>query len=609
MLSRTLFTYGVFVGALLLGFSAPGAFGQSVADRIFTSVQSNILTMVSSGTNIVRAGGLAFAKGQIIAVGSADAMQSFKGKNTVLTDLGTNALLPGFIDAHSHLFLSADFLSFASVRPIPFTTINSMTGVYQALNAWRSTNTSGIGSGNAIVGQGFDPSNFTTNNPPTYQQSGFPTRLDLDAYCSTNPVILVHYSGHIAVANSMALQLAGLDGVTTNSDVLLYSTNSPVPSKYWNQPNGILLESAVVSLLSVVPPNTLKLPGLLAAAQNQCAAQGITTTQEGAASIAELALLSAAAVAKSFTLDVVAYLQFQNMSQLTGNIATLKSTGWAINNPHYVRGLRFGGIKLILDGTPPAETAWLQQPYTTFIGLQNVPNTNAYYGVSDQPSNAVNQAVTYAYTNNIQVMAHVNGDAALAQYLAAVQSAAAASPGDHRTVAIHSQISQQTQIQMMSQLNIIPSFFPDHIYYFGALYYNTALGPARATNICATGWAKQAGLTFTLHNDTPVFPNNFLMAAWAAVNRVTYNYTTGSNGMVLGPEQAISALDALKAITVNAAYQYGEESQKGTLQTNRLADLVILDQDPTLNGGDLLNRVVIETIKAGTTIYSAGKSK
>jgi len=396
--------------------------------------------------------------------------------------------------------------------------------------------------------------------------------------------------------------------VTTNSDILLYPTNNIIPKSAQGTPNGILLESAVIqiakTLLDAVPTLALRLPDLLATAQQQLATQGITTTQEGAATDDEIVALRLATIKRPFIIDVVDYLAFVDMAQVTKDIDFLKRIGRLSPNT-YTNHLRVGGIKLILDGTPPAETAWVSSPYLTYIGLQNITDPANYTGVSDITNATVNAAVAFAYQNNVQIMAHVNGDAALNQFLTAIQLAPKNNAVDFHPVAIHSQIANQTQIQQMQSLDVVPSFFPDHVYYFGEQYVSTVLGPSRATNICATGWAKQLNIPFTLHNDTPVMPNNLLMAMWAAVNRVTYDYTNQVNSYVLGPSQQITVLDALKAITINAARQYGEDSFKGSLAVGNLADLVILDQDPTVTPpSDLLNRVVVKTFKEGSCIYT-----
>lgn len=604
--------------------AAPLGCQTRVADTIFTNSQNTILTMVDdgTGTNVLRVSGLAVSGGKILAVGdAADVLKKHQGKDTQIISLnGTNALLPGFVDPHSHIFTTAEYRIFPGIRPVPFSAIRQLSDVYATLTNWAATNGGGLGSSKWIVGTGFDPSNFFTSSAPKYGQSGFPTRLDLDAAFPDKPVVLIHYSGHIAVANTLALKEARMMGITTNNDILLYSNNFPVPPKDLGTPNGILLESGVINVAAAMmkdnPAVLAKLPDLLAQTQQELAAQGITTTQEGAAPGEEVPALFAASLARRFSIDVVVYLLFQNMEKLKVDIDLLRLAG-QFNPSTYANRLRVGGIKLVLDGTPPAETAWLTSPYYKYVGLQNLTNTNDYIGVQDQTNSVVNAAVKYAYDHNIQVMAHVNGDAALWQYLHAIGEAkkqsANASRATFHPVAIHSQITQRDQIRLMHTLGVVPSFFPDHVYYFGEQYASTVLGTKRAESICATGWAKEASLQFTLHNDTPMMPNNLLMAMWAAVNRVTYDYsagrtpgsTTTTNGYVLGPDQRITVLDALKAITVNAARQYSEDSLKGTLAVGKLADLVVLDQDPTATPAiDLRNRVVLRTFKEGVGIYT-----
>ena len=146
---------------------------------------------------------------------------------------------------------------------------------------------------------------------------------------------------------------------------------------------------------------------------------------------------------------------------------------------------------------------------------------------------------------------------------------------------------------------MIPSFFVEHVCQWGEIHRQN-LGEERAARISPARSAIDCGLTITFHQDTPVLPPDMLHTIWCAVNRLT------ASGNLLGGEERISVLEALRAVTINAAYQYGEEDEKGTLEVGKLADLVILEQDPlAVNALSIKDIAVCATIKAGETLYGS----
>ena len=162
---------------------------------------------------------------------------------------------------------------------------------------------------------------------------------------------------------------------------------------------------------------------------------------------------------------------------------------------------------------------------------------------------------------------------------------------------IHAQLLQPEQLADMAKLNLIASFFIAHIYHWGDTHIQN-FGMERASQISPVGTAIQEGVTYTFHQDTPVIAPNMMDTIWCAVNRKT------RNGIELGEEQKISVYDALKAITIHGAYQYFEEDKKGSIREGKLADLVILDQNPLkVNPMDLRDIQVVCTIKNGDILF------
>jgi predicted amidohydrolase YtcJ len=213
----------------------------------------------------------------------------------------------------------------------------------------------------------------------------------------------------------------------------------------------------------------------------------------------------------------------------------------------------------------------------------------------------VDDWVAFGYRNNIQVITHTNGDAALDQLLNAVRKARSTyGAKDLRPVAIHAQLARHDQVDQMGALGIVPSFFTAHTFFWGD-WHRQSFGEQRAAGISPTGHAYGKGVIFTNHNDAPVVPPDMLRLAQTAVQRTT------RSGFVLGPAERVSAYVALKAMTDWAAYQYFEEKSKGTLEAGKRADLVILERDPLrVDPSGISTIKVLETIKEGRPIFRLG---
>ena len=198
-----------------------------------------------------------------------------------------------------------------------------------------------------------------------------------------------------------------------------------------------------------------------------------------------------------------------------------------------------------------------------------------------------------------QLLAHCNGDAAAGQYIRVFNRAMGEldDAPDIRPVMIHAQLVGQDQLPRMKELGMIPSFFVAHVYHWGDVHLEN-FGPQRAANISPAAAAGALGIPYTFHQDASVIEPNMLETIWCAVNRVT------KQGVSLGPQQRVSALDAVRAVTIHAAHQYFEEHQKGSLAAGKHADFVILSADPTaVPPMQIRNIEVLATIKDGQCIF------
>jgi len=205
--------------------------------------------------------------------------------------------------------------------------------------------------------------------------------------------------------------------------------------------------------------------------------------------------------------------------------------------------------------------------------------------------------VKLAYDNNIQIMTHCNGDATIDMMLDAHEAAGA--PPGKRTVIIHSQFVRPDQLDLYVKYDLLASFFTNHAFFWGDVHVEN-LGKERAWFLSPARTAASKGIRFSNHSDFAVTPLNPMFILWTSVSR------TSRSGQVIGPDERISPQQGLRALTIDAAYQYGEEADKGSLEAGKLADLVVLDRNPTkVPADDIKSIKVIETFKAGNSVYRA----
>jgi predicted amidohydrolase YtcJ len=261
----------------------------------------------------------------------------------------------------------------------------------------------------------------------------------------------------------------------------------------------------------------------------------------------------------------------------------------------YQNHLRIGGVKLVLDGSPQGKTAWLTKPYFKVPEGQK----EDYNGYASMPDADANRYIAQAYANRWQIITHTNGDAAIDQLLAGIALAKKKYPSTNITpVMIHGQTLRADQIPELKKLGVFPSVFPMHTFYWGDWHRDSVLGPERAANISPTKWLQDAKIPFSSHHDAPVANPDMMRVLSATVNRTT------RSGQVLGPDQRVEPVVGLKSISLWPAMQYGEGKSKGSIEVGKLADFVVLSDNPTTMDRLKISDVkVLKTIKEGKTIY------
>ena len=490
---------------------------------------------------------LAIEDNKIIKTGSKDDVMKLADRNTEIIDLKGNTLMPAFIDAHSHIFALAKSLMQISIEGLTsIEEIKNKLGEYKNnTNEW-------------LIVNGYD-NNILKNRQHI-------TKKELDQIFPNTPVLIENKSRHNGIANSEALEKLGITKTTADPEGgrIIFD-------------KGLLEENAFIDSLKKIPlPKIEEIINAFKEAQEIYLSHGITMAQEGVITNELAKIYKLLADKHEIFLDVVAYMDYRNVDEIK------KEYSKFINK--YNNNFKIGGIKIFLDGSPQAKTAWLREAYA---------NEPEYYGYRIMKDEDVEEILENSKESNLQILDHCNGDKAAEQYINAIKKVS----GLKRPVMIHAQLLGLDQLPDVKKYNIIPSFFISHIYYFGDIHIKN-LGIKRAEHISPAGSSLKHNILFTFHQDTPVIEPDMFETIWCAVNRKT------KEGKVLGENEKISVLEAIKAVTINVAYQYGEEEIKGSLKAGKNADFIIVDKNPLKVAKDELRNIkILETIKDGKVIW------
>lgn len=537
----------------------------------------DIITMEGDGAVYTEA--ILVTDGKIAATGTKAAMMQQADDATQQVDLQGKTLLPAFIDAHGHVGGYAALGAAANLMPAPYGKVMSVPMLQQALRDYIKAKN--IPAGVPVIGNGYDDAVMTEHRHPT--------AAELDAVTTEHPVYIMHTSGHMGVANTLFMKKMGVNYTTPDPPGGLMGRDPKT-----RQLTGKMMENAnirALSLLATLLPSDStkdKFAGLLSA-EKVWLANGQTTICEGRTSPEQIRLIREAAAKGLLKGDIVVLPDYDaNKDSLAV---------WKQYYNKYDGHFKIGGIKMTFDGSPQGKSAWLTQPYL-------VPPDGEKPGFRGHP--IYTHAAAYAglkaiFEHGMPAHIHCNGDAAIDEALVLIDSLQkqGLQPAGIRCVLVHAQVTRPDHLARFKQLNIIPSWFPTHCYLWGDWHLTSVLGPERANHISPLMDGLKNHIMFTIHHDAPVTPPDLLTAIYAAVNRTT------RSGIILGADQRISPYEALKAITINAADQWGEEATKGSLVKGKRADLVILDKNPLKVAPATIKDIkVMETIKDGTSVYT-----
>lgn len=548
------------------------------ADSIY--IRANIYTGVSGADSfheVERAEAMAVKGDRILALGKENDLLKFKGPNTNVVDLEGNFVMPGFNDAHMHL-TQAGFKRLTV----------DLTGV-RSLEEFRERLRKRVEEAEPtewIQGSGFDET--------LWQVKELPTRWDIDEVTTDHPVYVERIDGHVAVANTLALKLARVTLASKESE------EGEIGRDATGEPNGILRETAMRLVASIIPPPTPdKRRRAIAAALEDIARAGVTSVQD----------YSYDADFSHNWEDFQIFEQLEREGKLTVRISewlpfddplsTLEEHRAA--HPQSDLMLHTGMLKAYMDGSLGSHTAALLEPYA------DDPKNS---GLARYDQAKLNAMAVERLKAGFQLGFHAIGDKAVEMALdafaeaekAARSSGVKASDGTdmYRLRIEHAQVTNPIEVARFREWKVIASLQPSHLL-TDMNWAGARLGPVRAAHSYAWADFLNHGVTLAFGTDYPVEPVEPFRGLYAAVTRTSED---GKNQFY--PRQKLIIEQAIAAYTTGSAYAEFAEKDKGTLAPGKLADFVVLDRDITaIAPQQILATRVLRTVVGGNTVYHA----
>lgn len=500
---------------------------------------------------------LAMRDGRILAVGTEADVRAAAGDDAEVIDRTGSVILPGFIEPHAHLLPTALLDTFVDVGPFEFDTVDA------AVEHLRSVVPS-TPEGSWIRGRQFDPSLQTGPDELTTEV--------LDTVSDTVPVVVMNPSGHFAYVNSAALTAAGIDRDTPDIE------GSPYGRYADGSPNGVLMgQGAILSVMAKNP--ALADLDILAEARNvadRAARNGITTICDqgtgfllGAGDIDLFESLAAAGLPTRLR-----YSCYDQRGDGFDERGTQPGDG-----DEYVRAT---GWKIVSDGSNQGRTGSQREPYlgTDDRGLPYL-----------EPDELLEKA-RHRAAQGWQVVIHANGDRAIDIALDAHAAAVEAGGADRRHRIEHCSILHDEQIERIAELGLSPSFLIGHVHFWGKAFRDEIFGPEKAAKLDRTASCSAKGIRWTIHSDEMVTPMEPLRCIHNAVTRELWR----EPGSVLNADECVPVEAAIRAMTADAAWQCHSDHEIGTLEPGKLADFVVLADDPrAVDPGDLAGIEIQET--------------
>jgi len=557
--TRRTFMSGATLGAAAAVTVTGGrpAFAADAPEVIFRG--GTILPLAGAAANVEA---MAIGGGKILAVGSEASVMGSKGAATRVVDLGGRCLLPGLIDPHHHTSFGA--LAAGLFMDAGYTTFKTRTSLLDGLKA-KAAQTP---PGQWLLAYNFD----------NLLQGGDLSMADLDGVSKEHPVLVWYINMHDAAGNTAAFKLAGV-----GEDVGML----PGGGHFGRGPDGkldgrIYEESALAKFVfKALPKITPELFAKLALEYFKAnAALGTTMLHEPGTLPGEY-IEGFAKLTNEGACRASASLMFEQM-KLGEPYKSLGRGAAATLLPN--TNFSLYGIKIVGDGSNQTKTGAQTAPY---LGTQDkgAPNFDAA---------TLKNMVAEVKAAGWPVLVHCNGDAAIDIALDSIEAAYGANPATGVNRIEHCTMVRADQLARMKKLGVQPSYLMNHVYFYGASYRDQLFGAERASRMDPAGDCVKAGIPFTLHTDAPCSNMGQLQLVQTAVTR-----RCAVDGSVVGPDQAISLTEALKAVTINAAGQLGQQDRLGTLEPGKLADLTILEESPYKVDPDKIMKIKVSETWVG----------
>lgn len=543
--------------------------------RIASAVSTNLTGTMSSpeliitNANVItmnpeqpRAEAVAIADGIIVAVGTELDIFELAGDTTEQVDLGGGVLMPGFVEPHSHVLLMAMLLA-PQVTDCRSFSCPTWRDVEESIRA-RVADTP---AGEPILLYGLDP---------IVHDRAMPTRQELDAFTTEHPLAIIALSAHTISANSAAFDFSGVTAATPD----------PPGGRFGRAADGSL--DGIVheaNAVAIVARPLLGAVGFdyVASLQEQAlrlAAAGFTTIGELLVQDSDLPIIDAMKAIPNFPIRVRWY---------EGTNATLQATGVAGETDANVRQT---GLKLWVDGAPLEAKTLHYEPFIDSKVTRELGLPAGCCGSANYSEEELLEIVRAYAETGLQFACHVQGDAATDRILNVYETVLTERgllDTDHRWRLEHCGATTRAQFERATSLGVTCSMFVRHVYYFGDTYVDQLFGQERGSHWMRLRSAIDAGVRISLHHDgyfTPPLPIGNLATATTRVSK---------SGRVLGPDERITIDEALKAITINAAWHLFSDHEVGSIEVGKFADFTELSTDPyTVEPADLESEVKVE---------------
>lgn len=552
----------VFLAALLVLSCAPiMAKSSPFADVIVTHAK-----IWTGDSKLPAAEALAIIGDRVVGVGSAPEIDAWRGSSTRIIDAGGRRVVPGFNDAHVHFVDGGRQLDSVDLKdattPQEFARRIGEEGRHVAPGEW-------------VLGGEWDDQRW---EPPV-----LPTKEVIDSLTQNTSVFVIRYDGHMGLANSLALKLAGITAATKDPP------GGTIVRDVQGNPTGVLKDAAMALMTRVIPPLTReqRLHAIRRALQH-ASSLGVTSVQH----------------MNPAYQDIAAYAELAASAELTARIyAAPMETDWrdqakiGIERAFGSSMLRIGAVKGYADGSLGSGTAFFIEPYT------DAPNTRGLLSDEMQPLEGMRQRLIDADKARLQLCIHAIGDAAIAQVLDLFSEVIRANGARDRRLRIeHAQHMAPGDFDRFAALDVIASVQPYHAIDDGR-WAERRVGAKRITTTYAFRSFLDRGVHLALGTDWYVAPLNPMLTLYAATTRATLD-GKHPNGWV--PEQKISVEEALAAYTAGSAYAEFQEDEKGTLRRGMLADLVVLSDDIlAISPARIRDVKVTLTMVGGKVVFAA----